>query len=94
MKPILVDNCEYFDGVKSICTKCGRSLPDVCLEFAQMKQKAESYDALSSVPTSASNSRPDDADTSPAPPVKTRRDGTSRSSGRPRKVTNEKNATD
>lgn len=44
MKPVLVDNCDTFDHAKSICTKCGRSLPDVCLEFEQMKHKAELYD--------------------------------------------------
>jgi hypothetical protein len=69
MKPILVDNCEHFDGRKSECTKCGRSLPDVCLDFEKMKQKAEAYDALSSVSGGTGDSRADDADTPPAPVV-------------------------
>lgn len=80
MKPVLVDNCNTFDHAKSICTKCGRSLPDVCLEFEQMKHKADEYDRISVVP-----SVPTDADTDPVPPVKTR--------GRPRK-TDAKNAAD
>ena len=93
MKPILVDSCNHFDGIKSICTKCGRSLPDVCLEFEQMKQKAEAYDkehspnaSLPRVPDGTGGSRADDSNTPPAPVVKPR--------GRPKKVTNETNATD
>lgn len=82
MKPVLVDACNHFDFGKSTCAKCGRSLPDVCLEFEQMKQKAEAYDRMADV--SGPSVGVPAAD--PVPPVKTR--------GRPKKVTNETNATD
>lgn len=44
MKPTLVDNCEHYNYQTHNCNKCGRGLPDVCLEFENMKKKAEAYD--------------------------------------------------
>ena len=44
MKPILVDNCEHYSGQTHSCTKCGRGLPDVCLDFENMKKAAEAYE--------------------------------------------------
>lgn len=81
MKSVLVDACNHFDNAKSTCSKCGRSLPDVCLEFEQMKQKAEAYDRSTELPRAPVDSDVGDI----VPPVKR---------GRPKKVTNETNATD
>lgn len=47
MKTIRCDDCEHYDFKKHSCSRCGRSLPDVCFEFDEMKRKAEAYERLS-----------------------------------------------
>lgn len=47
MKPTLVDNCEHYNFVTHVCDKCGRGLPDVCLEFEEMRKKAAAYEESS-----------------------------------------------
>lgn len=61
MKPILVDSCNNYDHGKHSCSKCGRSLPDVCLEFEQMKAKADEYDAITRETDNADTSATIDA---------------------------------
>lgn len=46
MKPILVGDCNNYSFDTNSCTKCGRSMPDMCVEFEEMKRKAEAYDQL------------------------------------------------
>lgn len=46
MKPTLVDNCEHYNFKSHVCDKCGRGLPDVCLEFEEMRKKASSFDTM------------------------------------------------
>ena len=46
MKPTLVDNCEHYSFTSHVCAKCGRGLPDVCLEFEEMRKKASSFDTM------------------------------------------------
>lgn len=46
MKPILVGDCNNYSFDTNSCTKCGRSMPDMCVEFEDMKRKAEAYDQL------------------------------------------------
>lgn len=46
MKPTLVDNCEHYNRTTHACDKCGRGLPDVCLEYENLKRKAEAYEKL------------------------------------------------
>lgn len=46
MKPILVGDCNNYSFDTNSCTKCGRSMPDLCLDFEEMKRKAEAYDAV------------------------------------------------
>ena len=57
MKPILVGDCNNYSFDTNSCTKCGRSMPDMCVEFEDMKRKAEAYDKLDRVsnPTSDTN---------------------------------------
>jgi len=45
MKPILVGDCEQYSYDTNSCTKCGRAMPDLCLDFEEMKSKAELFDA-------------------------------------------------
>ena len=54
MKPILVGDCNNYSFDTNSCTKCGRMMPDLCVEFEEMKRKAEAYDKHNSVsnPTS------------------------------------------
>ena len=54
MKPILVGDCNNYSFDTNSCTKCGRSMPDMCVEFEDMKRKAEAYDQINrdSSPTS------------------------------------------
>ena len=64
MKPILVGDCNNYSFDTNSCTKCGRSMPDMCVEFEDMKRKAEAYDQInrdSSPPsdTDISNKRSD-----------------------------------
>lgn len=68
MKPVLVDSCNNYDGRNNECIKCGRSLPDVCLEFEQMKHKAEAYDALDNEADSPAPSAPIDVPVSKVKP--------------------------
>lgn len=46
MKPILVGDCSNYSYDTNNCKKCGRSMPDLCVEFEEMKRKAEAYDQL------------------------------------------------
>lgn len=46
MKPILVGDCSNYSYDTNNCTKCGRSMPDLCVEFEDMKRKAEAYDQI------------------------------------------------
>lgn len=46
MKPTLVDNCEHYNYQTHNCNKCGRGLPDVCLDYEDLKKKAEAYEKL------------------------------------------------
>lgn len=48
MKPTLVDNCEHYNYQTHNCNKCGRGLPDVCLEFENMKKAAAAYNEANS----------------------------------------------
>lgn len=64
MKPILVGDCNNYSFDTNSCTKCGRSMPDLCVEFEDMKRKAEAYDQLdrdssSTSDTNLSNKRAD-----------------------------------
>ena len=45
MKPILVGDCEHYSYDTNSCKKCGRSMPDLCVDFEEMKHKAELFDA-------------------------------------------------
>lgn len=45
MKPILVGDCNNYSFDTNSCTTCGRSMPDLCVEYEEMKRKAEAYDA-------------------------------------------------
>ena len=67
--PIPVDQCKNFDGIR-VCRKCGRALPDVCLDQSEIEQKARAYDEM----VAAQSAKvPDEeladllADVSPAP---------------------------
>lgn len=44
VKTILVGDCSHYSYITNNCTKCGRSMPDLCLEFEEMKRKAAAYD--------------------------------------------------
>lgn len=44
MKPILVADCNNYSFDTNNCTKCGRAMPDLCVDFEEMKRKAEAYD--------------------------------------------------
>jgi hypothetical protein len=46
VKPILVGDCNNYSFDTNSCTKCGRSMPDMCIDFEDMKRKAEAYDKL------------------------------------------------
>lgn len=48
MKPTLVDNCEHYNFQTHNCNKCGRGLPDVCLEFENMRKAAAAYEKTQS----------------------------------------------
>lgn len=72
MKPILVGDCNNYSFDTNSCTKCGRSMPDMCVEFEDMKRKAEAYDQINrdSSPTSDTdipNKRSDGPPTSSDP---------------------------
>ena len=97
MKPTLVDNCEHYNRTTHVCDKCGRGLPDVCLEFEEMKKKAAAYETAketatrketqSSVEGTDNNLNAIQMETiETQEPKKTR--------GRPRKVNVETNITD
>jgi hypothetical protein len=45
MKPIQVGDCNNYSFDTNSCTKCGRAMPDLCLDFEEMKNKAELFDA-------------------------------------------------
>lgn len=71
MKPILVGDCNNYSFDTNSCTKCGRSMPDMCVEFEDMKRKAEAYDQLdrdssSTSDTNLSNKRTDGLPVSPS----------------------------
>lgn len=70
MKPILVGDCSNYSYSTNNCTKCGRSMPDMCIEFEEMKRKAEAYEKLNR----------DDSSTSDTPALNKRTDGLSISS--------------
>ena len=62
MKPILVGDCSNYSYDTNNCKKCGRSMPDMCVEFEDMKRKAEAYDQInrdssSTSPTDIPNKR-------------------------------------
>lgn len=58
MKPTLVDNCENYNYQTHQCNKCGRGLPDVCLEFENMKKAAAAYEKTQSATRSNGTSSP------------------------------------
>ena len=60
MKPILVDNCEHYSSQTHSCTKCGRGLPDVCLEFENMKKAAAAYEKTQDTSRHNGTPRPSD----------------------------------
>lgn len=63
MKPTLVDNCEHYNYQTHNCNKCGRGLPDVCLEFENMRKAAAAYEKQQNIKGSDGTvSPPDDAD--------------------------------
>lgn len=90
MKPILVGDCNNYSFDTNNCTKCGRSMPDMCVEFEEMKRKAEAYDKMDTIPSSP-NDTPDTTERSDGPPVSPDLDpyvqkaASSRKPGRPRK---------
>lgn len=55
MKPILVGDCSNYSYDTNNCTKCGRSMPDLCVEFEDMKRKAEAYDQINRDSSSTSD---------------------------------------
>jgi hypothetical protein len=55
MKPILVGDCNNYSFDTNSCTKCGRSMPDMCIDFEDMKLKAEAYDKLNRDSSSTSD---------------------------------------
>lgn len=73
-------------------------MPDMCVEFEDMKRKAEAYDKMDTIPSS-SNDTPDITERSDGPPVSTdvgterpvpidpyvQKAASSRKPGRPRK---------
>lgn len=86
MKPILVDNCEHYSGQTHSCTKCGRGLPDVCLDFENMKNAAKAYEAQQNSPRHNGTPRPsDDGDDDTVAAVDT--SVVPKRRGRPAKVT-------
>lgn len=60
MKPTLVDNCEHYNYQTHNCDKCGRGLPDVCLEFENMKKAAAAYEKQNASRTDGASSSTDD----------------------------------
>lgn len=62
MKPVLVDNCEHYNYQTHNCNKCGRGLPDVCLEFERMKKAAAAYEEQNAKGADRTSSSNDDAD--------------------------------
>lgn len=60
MKPTLVDNCEHYNYQTHNCNKCGRGLPDVCLEFEKMKKAAEAYEKQNASRTNGTVGSSDD----------------------------------
>lgn len=62
MKPVLVDNCEHYNFQTHNCNKCGRGLPDVCLEFERMKKAAAAYEEQNAKGADRASSSIDDAD--------------------------------
>ena len=90
MKPILVGDCNNYSFDTNSCTKCGRSMPDMCVEFEDMKRKAEAYDKMDTS-SSSSNDNPNSTERSVGPPVSTDVDpyvqkaASPRKPGRPRK---------
>lgn len=98
MKPILVDQCDHYNSKTHNCNRCGRGLPDVCLEFEEMKRKAEAYERHNDIlPKSVSGTETgkvvDESRSGlPLGPEQTQEPKKPR--GRPRKVTSEANITD
>lgn len=89
MKPILVGDCNNYSFDTNSCTKCGRSMPDMCVEFEDMKRKAEAYDQLdrdssSTSDTNLSNKRADGLPVSPSVDPYVQK-AASRKPGRPKK---------
>lgn len=85
MKPILVDNCEHYSGQTHSCTKCGRGLPDVCLDFENMKKAAAAYEKTQNTTGNHGTPRPsDDGADDTVAAVDT---ATPKRRGRPAKVT-------
>lgn len=68
MKPILVGDCNNYSFDTNSCTTCGRSMPDLCVEFEEMKRKAEAYDKMVTIPSSTSDN-PNTTECSDGPPV-------------------------
>lgn len=67
MKPILVADCNNYSFDTNSCTKCGRSMPDTCVEFEDMKRKAEAYDKLDRDSSSTSDTSVPDKRTDGSP---------------------------
>jgi hypothetical protein len=40
--PIKVDQCKHYNGLN--CSKCGRMLPDVCVDQEELEGKAAAFD--------------------------------------------------
>lgn len=99
MKPSLVDQCENYNRTTHTCDKCGRGLPDVCLEFEDMKRKAEAYEKLPSkadrhsVSTSSSQGTELESSSVSVGSIEAPQE-TKKTRGRRRKVTSEANITD
>lgn len=89
MKPTLVDNCEHYNYQTHNCNKCGRGLPDVCLDYEEMKRKAEAYEATQgATSTEPRNTHQGNLDTLHALQVDTEQaQEPKKARGRPRKVT-------
>ena len=99
MKPILVDQCVHYNSKTHNCNRCGRGLPDVCLEFEEMKRKAEAYEKLPaktdrhSVSTSSSQGTELEQSSVSVGSIEAPQE-TKKTRGRRRKVTSEANITD
>ena len=95
MKPILVGDCSNYSFDTNNCKKCGRSMPDMCVEFEDMKRKAEAYDKLdrvsnptsdTTIPDKRTDGLPVSTDVSPVPVDPYVQKAAARKPGRPPKA--------